>query len=340
MPSSTSDVQIREAHHSRRALIALLGTIACGRRSSGVRIVVGGQSDLVYLPTTLAQQLGQFRACGVNATIEEVGAGSKSLQAVLGRSADVANGFYDHMIQMAADGQEIKAFVTLARYPGGVLVTSPLAAERIRGIADLKGAVVGVTAPGSSSHFFLNYLLVRHGLLPNDVRVFGMGGGRSRVAAIESNRVDAGVLFEPGVRMLLKRAPKVKILVDTRTRDGVESVFGTSEYPSAVLYASARWLDENGETARRLARAMRQTLSWIHDHSAEDIARAMPSAMMAEDAELYVEAVRNSKQLYSMDARMRPEAAGAVHKVLSTSIEKVRNTTIDVSRTYTNTFLE
>jgi NitT/TauT family transport system substrate-binding protein len=121
---------LAQRRHSRRALLALLGTIACGRRpSSTARIVVGGQSDLVYLPTTLSQQLGHFKACGVEVTIEDVGAGSKSLQAVLGRSADIATGFYDHAIQMAAEGQEIKAFVSLARYLGGVLVTSPLAAE-------------------------------------------------------------------------------------------------------------------------------------------------------------------------------------------------------------------
>ena len=310
--------------------MALLGTAACGGRSSAIRIVVGGQSDLVYLPTTLAQQLGHFKGGGVEATIEDVGAGSKSLQAVLGRSADVATGFYDHAIQMAADAREIKAFVNLARYPAGVLVTSPAAAERIRGVQDLKGRVVGVSAPGSSSHFFVNYLLVRHGLPLDDVRIVAMGGSRGRVAAIESGQVDAGVLYEPGISLLLKRAPNSRILADTRTRQGVEMVFDTQEYPSAVLYASTRWLSENADTARRLARAMRQTLDWSHHHSAEDIARAMPPAMMAEDPSLYVQAIRNSKEVYSIDARMRLESATAVHKVLSTSVEKIRNTRIDL----------
>jgi NitT/TauT family transport system substrate-binding protein len=326
--------------YSRRELTALLGLVGCGRGSSDARIVVGGQSDLVYLPTTLAQQLGHFTACGVEVTIEDVGAGSKSLQAVLARSADVATGFYDHAIQMAADAQDIKAFVTLARYPGAVLVTSPAAAERIRGVEDLKGAVVGVSAPGSSSHFFVNYLLIRQGLSADHVRIVGTGGSRGRVAAIESGQVDAGVLFEAGISVLMKRAPRCRILVDTRTREGVEMVFRTSEYPSAVLYASARWLTEHRDTASRIACAMRRTLDWIHDHSAEEIARAMPPAMMAEDPAVYVQAVRNSKELYSTDARMRHEAAAAVHKVLSTSIEKVRNTKIDLSRTYTNEFVQ
>jgi NitT/TauT family transport system substrate-binding protein len=241
---------------------------------------------------------------------------------------------------MAADAQEIKAFVSLARYPGGVLVTSPRAAERIRGVEDLKGGVVGVSAPGSSSHFFVNYLLVGQGLSPDDIRVVGMGGSRSRVATIESGQVDAGVLFEPGISVLLKRAPNCRILVDTRTRQGVEIVFRTSEYPSAVLYASARWLSQHSDTARGLACAIRRTLDWIHEHSAEEIARAMPAAMMAEDPAVYVQAIHNSKDLYSIDGRMRHEAAAAVHKVLSTSIVKVRNTRIDLSRTYTNEFVD
>ena len=51
--------------------------------------------------------------------------GAKALQALVGGSADVVSGFYDHTIQMAAEGREIVAFVTMLRFPGLVLVTSP-----------------------------------------------------------------------------------------------------------------------------------------------------------------------------------------------------------------------
>ena len=90
-------------------MLPLLAAAGCSRKSSAVHIVVGGLTDLVYMPTTLAQQLGHFEANGVPVQIEDTGAGSKSLQAVLGGSAQIATGFYDHAVQMAADGQAVKA---------------------------------------------------------------------------------------------------------------------------------------------------------------------------------------------------------------------------------------
>lgn len=323
---------------TRRLMLPLLAAAGCSRKSSAVHIVVGGLTDLVYMPTTLAQQLGHFEANGVPVQIEDTGAGSKSLQAVLGGSAQIATGFYDHAVQMAADGQAVKAFVSLTRYPGAVLVASPEGAKRIRTIQDLKGANVGVTAPGSSSHFFLNHLLVRNGLAPHDVSVVSMGGGRSRVAALENSKVDAGVLFEPGVTFLLRRAPGVRILSDTRTPEGVQTVFGTPEYPSAVLYAKAEWLSENADVARRVAASMLQTLHWIQQHSAAEIADRMP-ASFREDAEAYTQALNASKMMYSPDGVMRAEAAEAVKKVLSMSLEKVRRANIDIRSTYTNEFV-
>jgi NitT/TauT family transport system substrate-binding protein len=303
-------------------------------------MVVGGQSEMVYLPTTLAQQLGFFREQGIDLSIDDVGAGSKSLQAILGGSADVASGFYDHTLHMAAEGKDITAFVTLTRYPGAVLLTSPNGSASITGVKDLKGRTVGVTAPGSSSHFFLNYLLIREGLSPDDVTVIGLGGGRSRVAAIERSRVDAAVVFEPTVSLLQRSASSVRLVADTRTAEGVKAIFGVDQYPSAVFYASASWLQSNTDMARKLARAVRKTLRWVHEHSANEIARDMPESFKAEDPQAYVAAIEGSKQLYSQDGIMEADAAAAVRKVLGTSIEKVRQSQFDIRRTYTNEFLD
>jgi NitT/TauT family transport system substrate-binding protein len=294
---------------------------------------------MVYLPTTLASQLGHFKSEGTEVTIEDTGAGSKSLQALLGGSTDVVTGFYDHTIQMAAEGKQVKAFVTLTRYPGAVLLCSPEAAKRIRTVADLKGAIAGVTAPGSSSHFFLNHLLVRHGLSAGDVRIVAMGGGRSRVAAVENSKVDVGVMYEPSVTFLLRRAPGAKVLADARTSEGVHSIFGTAEYPSAVLYTTASWLAQNQQSAQRIARAMLRTLSWIKEHTPRQIAEQMPASFHEQDPEGYTAALERSKSLYSPDGIMHHEAAEVVRQVLELSLEKVRAAKVNVASTYTNEFL-
>ncbi len=121
-------------------------------------IAIGGQAQLIYLPATLAQELGFYKDAGLNVTLLDFPGGAKALEALMGGSTDVVCGFYDHTIQMAAQGKDLRAFVAMLRYPGLVLVS-----PRIASIEGLKGKTVGVSAPGSSTHMFLNYLLVKHG---------------------------------------------------------------------------------------------------------------------------------------------------------------------------------
>ena len=305
-----------------------------------VTVGVGGQASLVYLPTTLAQQLGYYAEEGLKVTLQDFQGGSKALEALMGGSVDVVSGFYDHTIQMAAKGQKLKAFVTMLRYPGMVLAVSPKSDKPINSVADLKGAVVGVSAPGSSTHLFLNYLLSKEGLNPQaDVSVIGIGLSATAVAAMEKGEVDAAVLTDPAVTQLAKRNPGLKILADTRTAEGVKQAFGTETYPASVLYARAEWIEQNPEAARRLARAIRRTLQWIQEHDAREIAEKMPAEFRGDDLETYVEAIEHTIPMFSPDGTMHDDGPGAVKEVLSLSLEEVRQADVDVQQTYTNEFV-
>src|SRR5207253_263161 len=145
-----------------------------------IRIAVGGTAQLIYLPATLAQVLGYTADENLDVSLLDFPGGSKALEALLGGSADVVCGFYDHTIQMAAQGRDLKAFVTMLRYPGLVLVS---ASPKIRRVEDLAGKTVGVSSPGSSTHLMLNYLLAGHGLQPSSVSVASIGMSSTAVEA-------------------------------------------------------------------------------------------------------------------------------------------------------------
>src|SRR5258708_30261393 len=78
---------------------------------------VGGKSSLYYLPLTLAERLGYFKEQGLNVTITDFGGGSKSLQSLIGGSADVVTGAYEHTIRMQSQGHDITAVIALRRFP-------------------------------------------------------------------------------------------------------------------------------------------------------------------------------------------------------------------------------
>jgi NitT/TauT family transport system substrate-binding protein len=304
----------------------------CGtHKTEEVRIAIGGQAQLIYLPATLAQELGFYKDAGLNVTLLDFPGGAKALEALMGGSTDVVCGFYDHTIQMAAQGKDLRAFVAMLRYPGLVL-----ASPNVARIEDLKGKTVGVSAPGSSTHMFLNYLLVTHGLKLEDVSNASIGMSATAVGAVTHNKVDAAIMTDPALAIVRKQMPGLHILADTRTADGVRSVFGVESYPSAVLYSKTEWVEKNRDTAKLLAVAITRTLVWMRSHTAQEIREKMPASFRTEDAATDLEVLKTAQAMLSVDGKFSPEAVGAVQKVMSISLEAVRNAKIDLGKTYTN----
>ncbi len=333
----------------RRFTLASLGAAtACTRKpvpqGLRVRLAIGGAAQLVYLPTTLADRLGFYREESLDVTLQDFPGGSKALQALLGGSADVVSGFFDHTIQMAAlppgEARHLTAFVNMLQYPGLALVVSPKAKKPVRRIEDMAGTTVGVTAPGSSTHFFVNYLLAKASVAVADVSITGIGHGASALAALESGRVDAAIMTDPGLSELLDRDPKVTRLADTRTAAGVREVFGVAQYPASVLYAPSDWIRRNLEVTHRLARAMKRTLAWIVGHTAEQIAAKMPPEYQGPNPALYREALFASMPIFNPNGALSLEGAETVKKVLGYSIPAVRDTPLDIKLTFTNEFID
>jgi NitT/TauT family transport system substrate-binding protein len=298
-----------------------------------IRIAIGGQIQLIYLAATMAQELGYFTDEGLAVELVDLPGGQKSLEALLGGSTDVVCGFYDHTIEMAAKGQSLRSFVTILRYPGLVAVS-----PKIARIEDLKGKVVGVSAAGSSTHMFLNYLLVTHGMKPDQVSVASVGMSATAVAAVSHAKVDAAIMTDPALAIVRKQIPGLKILADTRTAEGTRAVFGVDTYPSTVLYSTAAWLRAHGNEAGRLVRAMTRTVEWMRTKSPEEIRQRTPPQFRTEDAATDLQCLRSMQGMLSPDGKLTLESATAVRNVLGISIGEVSK--VDVSQTFTNEFVK
>ena len=320
-------------------LVALVLTSGLALAQSKVTLAVGGGGCLCYLPTILAKQLGEFEKAGVSVEIVDFKGGSESLKAVIGGSADVVSGYFDHCVNLAAKGQHLQAFVVYDRYPGLALVVSPKHADEIKSVKDLANKKVGVSAPGSSTDFFLKYLLSKNGVDPNSVGVVGVGLGATAVAAMEQGQIDAAVMLDPSVTILQGRNKGLKILSDTRTQKDTLAVFG-GEYPGGALYTKADWVAGHQKEVQGMATAIVATLKWIHSHTPEEIMDKMPPEMVGKDKDLYLAALKNTIPMYSETGRMDPKGASAVLAVFSQSSPDVAKANIDLSKTYTNDFVD
>lgn len=320
-------------------LTALFLTSGLAAAQTKVTIAIGGASCLCYLPTVLAKQLGEYEKAGVNVEMVDFKGGSQALTAVLGGSADVVSGYFDHCVNLAAKGQHLQAFVVYDRYPGLVLVVSPKQTGSIKSVKDLAGKKVGVSAPGSSTHYFLNFLLKKNGVDTGSVGVIGIGLGATAVAAMEQGSVDAAIMLDPAVTQLQGRNKDLVILSDTRTQKDNIDVFG-GDYPGGALYTKADWIEKNPKTVQALTNAIVNTLKWIHTHTPEEIMAKMPDELVGADKGLYLAALKNTIPMYSQTGKMDPKGAEAVLAVFSQSSPEVAKANIDLSKTYTNKFVE
>ena len=150
----------------------------------------------------LAQQLGEYKKAGVKVEMVDFKGGSQSLTAVLGGSADVVSGYFDHCVNLAAKNQHLQSIVVYDRYPGFALVVSPKHGDSIKSVKDLANKRVGVSAPGSSTDYFLKFILKKNGVDPNSVGVVGIGLGATAVAAMEQGSVEAAIMLDPAVTQL------------------------------------------------------------------------------------------------------------------------------------------
>src|SRR4051812_30595729 len=153
------------------------GAAAQAPEKKKITIAVGGKNLFYYLPLTVAERNAYFKDEGLEVEIPNFDGGAKALQAMVGGSADMVSGAYEHTINMAAKKQPIKAVVLQMKYSSIVLVMPKAKAASYNGGKGLKGMKVGVTAPGSSTNMFVNNILVKAGLKPTDISVVGVGTG-------------------------------------------------------------------------------------------------------------------------------------------------------------------
>src|SRR6478609_8576993 len=112
---------------------------------SKVSIAVGGKAAFYYLPLTISEQLGYFKAEGLDIEISDFAGGARALQALVGGSADIVSGAYEHTINMQSKNQFIQSFVLMGRAPQIAVGVATKALPHYKGLADLRGKKIGVS---------------------------------------------------------------------------------------------------------------------------------------------------------------------------------------------------
>lgn len=324
----------------RRTVLLAALTVAASTgalAAEKITLMVGGFEKQIYLPAKLAERLGYFKDEGLDVAILNEPAGVDAEVELIAGSVQGVVGFYDHCIDLQGKGESIESVVQFSQAPGEVELVSTKHPE-IKSFADVKGKTLGVTGLGSSTNFLTQYLAVKNGVPLGAFTSLGVGAGTTFIAAMEQDKIQAGMTTEPTVSRLLKSG-EAKVLLDMRSMESTKAALGGT-YPAASLYMETSWVNSHKETTQKLANAFVKTLKFINTHSAAEIADKMPADYYVGDKAGYVAALANGKGMFTPDGVMPAGGPETVLAVLSKFKKSLQGKKIDLGKTYTTEFVK
>ncbi|MBT9508295.1 ABC transporter substrate-binding protein [Rhodoferax sp.] len=340
---------MNSSQHNRRTFVSAVAWTAASLAAPALRaqqrlekprisIAVGGKAAFYYLPLTIAEQLGYFKAEGLEVEISDFAGGSRALQAVVGGSADVVSGAFEHTINLQSKGQKYQAFVLQGRAPQISMGISPKTMPNYRTVTDLKGKKIGVSAPGSSTNMVANLILSRAGLKPGDVSFIGVGTAAGALTAFRSGQIDAMSNIDP-VMTMLEQKGEIRIIADTRTLKGTVDVFG-GPMPAGCLYAPAEFIQKNPNTVQAMTHAIVHSLKWLQTAGPSDIIKTVPESYLLGDRALYLAAFNKVREAISNDGMFADDGPRTALRALASFDPTIKADRIDISKTYTNEFVK
>ncbi len=318
--------------------LTLLASAPAQAQSDKITIMVGGMEKIIYLPAKLAEALGYYKAEGLNVELQNEPAGVDAETQLIAGQVQGVVGFYDHTIDMQAQGQSMESVVQFSRAPGEVILVSNKTAPNAKSMKDLKGDTIGVTGLGSSTSFLSQYLMSKNNIKPGQFSLLAVGAGNTFIAAMDQNQIQAGMTTEPTISRLLKTGD-ARILVDMRTEAKTKKALGGT-YPAACLYMQTEYVNAHKDVVQKLANAYIKTLKYIATHNGAQIAAVMPKDYSVGDVDAYIKALNDGKGMFTRDGVMPKGGPETVLNVLASFKESLKGKTIDLSKTYTTDFVK
>ena len=295
---------------------------------------------LYYLPLALTEKLGYFKEQGLNVEVNDFKGGSQSLTALVGGSADVVTGAYEHTLRMQAKGQEILAVIELGRYPGIALGGEE--GPRRQDQDDRR-------PQGRQDRRHRARLLHQHDRLVPD----GQGGPQARrrllhrrrraalgaIAAIQKGEIDAISNIDPVIAKL-QSTNDVVVLAETRTTEGTTKVFG-GPMSAAVLYLKRDFMEKNPNTVQALVNAFYKTLDVAGQGDARADRRQRAAGILAgRQGALHRRREGQPAGLLARRHRQR-RAARSARSISSSQFDKeIAAATIDTAKTWDGRFVK
>jgi ABC-type nitrate/sulfonate/bicarbonate transport system substrate-binding protein len=174
------------------AVFALGGRMASAQQLTPMKVGISDPVNTV-LAMWMASSAGFYKAQGIDAEIKSTDGGSRGAAMIQSGDIQVMHVGLSSVVKINRGGGDIRLIGSLSN----VIRFTFFAAPGVKTPADLKGGVVAVSSFGSESDATVTMALKKLGMTRADVEPKEFGGGRARIAALNSGAAKATSVNEP-----------------------------------------------------------------------------------------------------------------------------------------------
>lgn len=216
-------------------------------------IKIGVNRNLIFLPVWVAKEKGFYQARGVDVTLQEIGGGVEVRTALLSGAVEFIIQSPEGSALLYEQGQKLVNLVaTMGKLTWALVLRKGLQGSvRPGDLAALKGLKIGVTGRGAASDLQLQALLRNNGLPADYVTIIASGNFNSAVAAMDHGQLDGVMIIETAKSQAIARGAFIH--TDFASGDVYK---GSSAIPSGSIATTARYLEGNRDTAKKIVDAV------------------------------------------------------------------------------------
>ncbi|MDB5572838.1 MAG: exported protein of unknown function [Hyphomicrobiales bacterium] len=280
--------------------------------------VIGGVAAFneALLPVFAARDKGYFEQQGITLELVDFKGGGPAVQALAGGSIDVCFCAADHVIRLRARKLPAVILIGLDTFHSYALVAK--SSSPATDLASLKGKRVGITAPGSLTDNTIRFSMKELGLNPDrDFQISGAGVGAAMQAAIDSDRIDAGMVILTDLANMMQKQGAYKLVVDYRKMP----------YPSFAGLALESFIKDKPQAAKGFARAVARAIGDLEKDP--ELARATLAKMFPNfKPELVAEVAKSAVERTPKGGIVTPESIENLNKIVLASDDSLKAVTL------------
>src|ERR1700689_4630016 len=209
---------LRNVHRWLLAGFALAAAFGLSGRVQAQEITIGTIGASSDAPLFIADAMGYYAEQGLKVKFVRFDSAAKMIPSLGSGEVDVGSGATSAgLYNAAARGIGIKIVADKARNAKGygfqaiMARTDLIDSGKVKGVKDLKGLKVAMSANGNSENAFMNYALVQNGLSYSDIDPVFLGFPE-HIAAFANKAIDASLTVAPTVTEVLTVGPATSLI--------------------------------------------------------------------------------------------------------------------------------